>query len=49
MKSLGRSTVSLHAVTALAAQEARKNGAVIQDKIANVEKSLNDNIDKVKY
>lgn len=46
-KSLGRSTMSIHAVTGERARMARKNGDEIFDDIMTLQKNVNDNIDKV--
>lgn len=46
-RSLGRSTTSLYAVTGERAELARRNGNELLESIAALQKSVNDNIDKV--
>ncbi|XP_025831649.1 alanine--tRNA ligase, mitochondrial isoform X2 [Agrilus planipennis] len=45
VQSLGRTTTSIYAVTNGRAMKARENGVAALDKIADLRKSLNDNID----
>lgn len=46
-KSLGRSTVSIHAITGAVAKQARNNGTMLEEHIMELQKNLNDNMDKV--
>lgn len=49
IKSLGRSTVSITAVTGEKAKLARLNGTELIDEVASLEIFVKDNIDKVRY
>lgn len=47
LKSLGRSTASIYAVTGDRARTARSNAQILTENIENFEKTITDNIDKV--